>query len=270
MSPGTSSTSAGSQPGGMQVVVRETAAQAGAEAAQAVAAAITDAVRAQGSARVLFASAPSQLRMIEALKSMEVPWSRVTALHVDEYAGIDPSAPQGFGRWLRDHLFDDVKPGMVELMRPDVDPATECARYAGLVAAGSIDVGCLGIGVNGHVAFNEPHQWSIDDPALVRPVRLDAASRQQQVDDGCFGALADVPTTAITLTMPALLAARHLVVTVPGSHKADAVARCVSGDVTPAVPASALRTHPSVALFLDRAAAARIPPGFIGNRASQR
>ena len=267
MSPGTSSAPAASRPGGMRVVVRETAAQAGEEAAQAVAAAITEAVRAQGFARVLFASAPSQLPMIKALKAVDMPWSRVTALHVDEYSGIDPSAPQGFGQWLRDHLFDDVKPGVIELMRPDVDPAAECGRYANLVTAGSIDVGCLGIGVNGHLAFNEPNQWSIDDPQLVRPVRLDATSRQQQVDDGCFASLAVVPTTAITLTMPALLAARHLVVTVPGSRKADAVARCVSGDITPAVPASALQTHPSVELFLDRAAAAHIPPGFFGNQA---
>ena len=246
--------------GGMQVVIRETAAEAGEEAARATAAAITAAVSARGFARVLFASAPSQLPMLEALKAIDVPWSRVTALHVDEYVGIAPSAPQGFGRWLRDHLFDDVQPAAVELMRPDVDPDAECARYAALVTPGSVDVGCLGIGVNGHLAFNEPYQWSTEDPELVRQVRLDATSRQQQVDDGCFAALADVPTTAITLTMPALLAARRLVVTVPGSQKADAVARCVSGDVTPAVPASALQTHPSVRLFLDRAAAAQIPP----------
>lgn len=254
----------------MQVVTRETAADTGEEAARAVAAAISDAVRAQGFARVFFASAPSQLPMIDALKAIDLPWSRVTALHVDEYVGIAPSAPQGFGQWLRDHLFDDVKPGMVELMRPDVDSVAECARYANLVTPGSVDVGCLGIGVNGHLAFNEPYQWSIDDPALVRTVELDATSRQQQVDDGCFASLADVPTTAITLTMPALLAARRLVVTVPGSQKAAAVARCVLGDITPSAPASALQTHPSVTLFLDRAAAAQLPTGVVENRAPQR
>lgn len=254
-----SSGSSGPGAAGMRVVVRETAELAGAAAADAVAAAIGEAVRTQGFARVLFASAPSQLPMIEALKSRDVPWPRVTALHVDEYVGIDPAAPQGFGRWLRDHLFDDVKPGTVELMRPDADPAAEIARYAELVGTGSIDLACLGIGVNGHLAFNEPHQWSIDDPELVRLVRLDDVSRQQQVDDGCFATLPEVPTSAITLTVPALLAARHIVVTVPGSHKASAVAGCLSGAVTPAVPASALQTHRSVTLFLDQAAAALAP-----------
>jgi glucosamine-6-phosphate deaminase len=258
MSQGSVPSSAASPPAGIRVVVRATAESAGEEAAQAVASAIGEAVRAQGFARVLFASAPSQLPMIEALKSADVPWSRVTALQVDEYVGIDPQAPQSFGRWLRDHLFDAVAPGTVELMRPDDDPMAECARYAALVATGSIDLACLGIGVNGHLAFNEPNRCAIDDPQLVRLVRLDAASRQQQVDDGCFASLAEVPTAAITLTMPALLAARRIAAMVPGSHKANAVARCVSGTVTPATPASALQTHPSVALFLDRDAASQL------------
>lgn len=256
--------------GGFRIAVGDTAAAAGEQAARAVMTAINDAVRAQGFARVLFASAPSQLPMIEALKNLDVPWSRVTALHVDEYVGIARSAPQGFGRWLRDHLFDDVKPGTVELMRPDVDPNVECKRYADILATGSIDACCLGIGVNGHLAFNEPYQWSIDDPELVRVVQLDATSRQQQVDDGCFSSIAEVPTSAITLTMRALLAARHLIVTVPGSHKAEAVAGCVSGAITSAVPASALRDHASAVLYLDRDAAASIPPGVLANLALQR
>ncbi|HEY5201449.1 MAG TPA: 6-phosphogluconolactonase [Acidothermaceae bacterium] len=248
----------------LRVVVRDTAPEAGADAAIAMATVLREAVRRQGLARVLFASAPSQSPMIDALKAQDVPWARVTALHIDEYVGIDPSAPQAFGRWLQDHLFNDVRPGVVELMRPDADPAQECERYGRLVAAAPIDVACLGIGVNGHLAFNEPYQWTIDDPVRARLVQLDVESRRQQVDDGCFASLDEVPTCAITLTIPTLLAARHLVVTVSGSHKAQAVARCVSGAITPAVPASALQTHTSVRLFLDRAAAAHVESAQVG------
>lgn len=239
----------------MRVVVRDLPGQAGADAAGEAAQIIRQVVRERGSARVLFASAPSQLPMLEALKEQDLPWSQVVALHLDEYVGIDPAAPQAFGQWLRDHLFDEVQPGVVELIRPDADAEEECRRYAAEVRAAPIDLVCLGIGVNGHIAFNEPYQWTIDDPVVARVVDLDTVSRQQQVDDGCFAGLAEVPTRAITLTVPAILSARHLVVMVPGAHKADAVAACVDGEVTPSVPASALRTHPSVALYLDSAAA---------------
>ncbi len=242
----------------LRLVVRESAALAGAAAASAAADLIRDAVRMQGAARVLFASAPSQIEMIEALKAELLPWSQVTALHLDEYVGIPAQDPRSFGQWLRNHLFDEVRPGAVELIRPDADPLQECRRYGEVLDAGPIDLACIGIGVNGHLAFNEPYQWTIDDLVRVRTAHLDTASRQQQVDDGCFASLAEVPTRAMTLTVAAVLASRHLVVMVPGAHKADAVARTVDGPVIPAVPASALQTHPAATLFLDRAAARQI------------
>lgn len=241
--------------GGVSVQVAGTAAEAGVKAAERAVARIRAAVRDRGGARVLFASAPSQTPLLEALRRADVPWSQVEALHVDEYVGIDPDAPQSFGRWLCTQLFDVVRPGTVRLIDPRADPAEEAERYAEILRRAPIDLACLGIGVNGHLAFNEPYQWSFEDTAWVRQVRLDRISRQQQVDDGAFTTLEQVPELALTLTIPCLLRAEEIVVSASGRHKAEAVRRALHGDLTPAVPATALRHHERVGVFVDIAAA---------------
>jgi glucosamine-6-phosphate deaminase len=209
----------------------------------------------QPGARVIFASAPSQESTLRHLaKHPGIDWARVTALHMDEYLGLAPDAPQRFGTWLRRALFDHVPVGTVHLIDPGGDPQATADRYAALVAAAPIDLVCLGIGVNGHIAFNDPPA-DFDDPALVKVVTLDRASRVQQVDDGCFAALDEVPTQAVTLTIPALLSGAELFCIVPGAHKKRAVTDALHGPVTGLVPASALRTHPRCSVYLDKESA---------------
>jgi glucosamine-6-phosphate deaminase len=209
----------------------------------------------QSGARVIFASAPSQEATLRHLaKHPGIDWARVTAFHMDEYLGLAPDAPQRFGTWLRRALLDRVPVGTVHLIDPGENPRAAADHYAVLLAAAPIDLVCLGIGVNGHLAFNDPPA-DFDDPALVKVVTLDHASRVQQVDDGCFDALDEVPTQAVTLTIPVLVSAAALFCMVPGAQKKRAVTNALHGPVTGLVPASALRTHPRCSLYLDQESA---------------
>lgn len=230
-------------------------AEAGREAAQRAATVLRDAIDSRATARVIFASAPSQQAMLAALvQEPGIDWSRIRSFHMDEYLGLPDDHANSFGLWLQQRLPAEALPGL-ERIRPDVKPAAEAARYAGLLAEAPIDLVCLGIGVNGHIAFNEPGTSGPEDPETVRVVTLDETSRQQQVEEQLFASLTEVPTHALTLTVPALLSGGSLVCSVVGAHKADAVARAVHGPIGRAVPASFLRTHPDVSWFLDAAAA---------------
>jgi glucosamine-6-phosphate deaminase len=230
---------------------------AGAAAARVAAAALRTAIAEHGAARLLLASAPSQESMLAALVAADsVDWSRVHAFHMDEYVGLPVAHPLSFGQWLADRLAT-VPLGRFDRICPGADPAAEITRYAGLLPAGGFDLTCLGIGMNGHLAFNEPGA-RFDDPEPVRLVGLDQESRRQQGHEGLFDTLDDVPTHAVTLTVPAVLRARTVVATVLGSHKAEAVADAVEGPLDPACPGSALRTHPAVSMHLDPAAAAKL------------
>lgn len=243
----------------VNVVVGETAESAGTAAGQAAAAALAKVLAEQPRARVIFASAPSQEHMLRTLgQDPRIDWSRVTSLHMDDYLELDPAHPASFGTWLADRLPEAARPGL-DRIRQDVDPDGEVRRYSELVAGAPIDLVCLGIGVNGHIAFNEPGDTDFDDPTLVRKIELTHTSRQQQVDEGLFPGIDDVPTHALTLTVPAILSARSLVCTVLGDAKADAVAATLTGAVTTDVPASAMHTHSDVVVHLDAASAAQLP-----------
>ena len=208
---------------------------------------------------MMFAAAPSQSETLHALATEPgIDWSRVTAFHMDEYLGLPPGAEQRFGNWLQREFFEAVPLGEVQLI--DTSDAGEGTRsYAALLSAAPLDVVCLGIGANGHIAFNDPSTADFDDPEAVKVVPLEEASRRQQVDDGCFGALADVPTHAITVTVPPILAARRLFCMVPGSLKASAVRATVMADVSPSTPSTALREHPACTLYLDADSSALLP-----------
>jgi glucosamine-6-phosphate deaminase len=242
---------------GLRAVVSPSPDACGRAAAERTGSLIREAVAAKGGARVLFASAPSQEAFLAALVALDLPWGKVEAFHVDEYVGIAHDAPQAFGQWLDDRLFSRV-PVTAHRFETGGDPEAEARRYGAAVLGGGIDIACIGIGVNGHIAFNEPYQWYVDDPEPVRLVTLAERSRRQQVDDGCFAAISEVPTTALTLTIPTLLSAGEIVVTVPGAHKAAAVAATLAGELSPAVPASALGTHGRATLFLDRGSASAL------------
>jgi len=240
------------------VHVHATADAAARAAAARAAEAIVTAIEARGAARALFASAPSQEAMLAWLgDDPRIDWARVRSFHLDEYVGIAASAPQAFGQWLADRLPAAALPGFSRISA-DTQGEAEAQRYSALVTADQIDVTCMGIGVNGHVAFNEPGVSSLTDPEKARQVGLDLASRQQQVDEGLFSTLADVPTSAITLTVPSVISARSLVVTVLGEQKAPAVVRALEGPLSSDCPGSLLQAHPNVAWFLDEAAAARL------------
>jgi glucosamine-6-phosphate deaminase len=202
--------------------------------------------------RMMFAAAPSQSEFLRALRqAADLDWSRVTVFQLDEYLGLPPDALQSFGRFLRDSLFERVRPGTIHLIDGAKSASMEAERYADLLAAAPIDLVCLGIGENGHLAFNDPPHASFDDPAAVKVVALELASRQQQVNDGCFPSLDSVPTHALTVTIPTIMSGRRLFCVVPGQAKAEAVRNALSGVISPACPASILRRHARCTLYLD-------------------
>jgi glucosamine-6-phosphate deaminase len=236
----------------MRVRVHADRAAMGADASAQAGAAIREAIAAKGEARVVFAAAPSQNELYEGLIREEgIDWSRVTAFHMDEYIGLAADAPQRFGTYLSDRLFSRVRPGRVELIDGSGGIERECERYAALLAESPIDVVCLGIGENGHIAFNDPPVADFRDPLLVKAVELDLPCRRQQVNDGCFPNLDAVPTHAITLTIPALVSGARLYCSVPGATKRDAVKETMNGPITTACPAAILREHPDITLFAD-------------------
>lgn len=213
----------------------------------------------QDEVRMVFAAAPSQREMIDQLlEEPGIDWSRVTAFHMDEYIGLPADAPQRFGNWLSRVLFGRVPFRAVHLLRPDEDTERCAQKYGELLAEAPLDIVCLGIGVNGHLAFNDPPVADLNDPLPVKVVELDETCRTQQVDDGSFARLAEVPTHALTLTVPRLLAAGKLFCVVPGRSKRAAVAAALRDPVGPACPATALRTHPDCTLYLDEESAPHV------------
>ncbi len=225
----------------------------GTAAGRAVAQALKERLSRQDRVRMVFAAAPSQLEFLAALVAQaDIDWSRVTAFHMDEYIGLSPDSPARFSHFLDEHLFDKVKPGRVYRIRPEPDPRQCCERYAQRLAEAPIDLVCLGIGENGHLAFNDPPVADFADPLRVKIVTLDETCRQQQVNDGCFPALESVPTRAITLTIPALLSADRLFCIVPGARKKEALQALRDAPLTTDWPATSLRQHPHCILYTDR------------------
>jgi glucosamine-6-phosphate deaminase len=241
----------------MEVRVADTADELGAMAAREIAISLRRRLEQQSRLRMVFAAAPSQSAMLAALRQEpQIDWTRITAFHMDEYLGLPEDAPQRFGNWLEREFFHDVPVGEVHLMQPGDDPARTCRTYAAKLKEAPIDVVLLGIGTNGHLAFNDPPA-DLQDPLTVKVVTLDATCREQQVFDGCFPTLEDVPREAMTLTVPALLAAKEIFGCVPGKHKSSAVRAMLEDTVSGLCPATALRTHPQCMMFLDRASSIR-------------
>jgi glucosamine-6-phosphate deaminase len=206
-------------------------------------------------ARVMFAAAASQNEFLDELARAEgIDWSQVEAFQLDEYVALPIGDPRSFGEWLERRIWSRVRPGRVEKLdgrAAQEDADAECERYGALISDGGIDLALIGIGENGHLAFNDPHVADFEDPLVVKPVEIDDTSRHQQVRDGAFDAFDDVPRIAMTVTMSAILAARSISVVVPGAQKATAVARTLDGPIETACPASALRRHPDAILFVD-------------------
>jgi glucosamine-6-phosphate deaminase len=241
----------------LEVLVYESRALAGRAAAISVAESIIARQRRTGHTNIIFAAAPSQDEFLAGLvANKDVDWTRVIAFHMDEYLGIQADHPASFRRYLQEHLFRLVGSNTESLrLIPGEDverPLQTCLDYEERLRAEPADIVCAGIGENGHLAFNDPPVADFLDPVLVKVVRLDAACRTQQINDGCFGQVDDIPTHAYTLTIPALLSAPVVSVVVPGPRKANAVLTTLRGKISESCPATALRQHRGAKLYLDR------------------
>lgn len=234
------------------LVAPSTIAMAEAAADEAVAA-LQAAVARSGVAHAMFATGNSQFAFIDALmaRTTEVPWSDVVVFHMDEYVGISPDHPASFQRWIRERIAAPAGPRTTHYIDGQAPPASECERYARLLQLHPLDLCCLGIGENGHLAFNDPAVADFEDELDVKVVVLDAACRRQQVNEGHFATDWDVPEQALTVTIPALLRARRVLGVVPESRKAEAVRAALEGPFTTSCPASILQRTPQAMVFLD-------------------
>ena len=233
-------------------------ANMGIAAGKAAADAICRVIEKKGSANVVFAAAPSQNEMLEALIGENIDFSRVNAFHMDEYVGLGIDDPQSFARYLSDHLFSRVRFASVNYINAKKDVDSACAHYAALLEKFPPDVVCMGIGENGHIAFNDPPVADFNDKVLIKGVELDSVCRMQQVHDGCFPTIDDVPEYALTLTVPTLMSAKCLICTVPALTKANAVKAMLYGEYGEVCPATSLRQHDNAMMFLDQDSASLI------------
>ena len=245
----------------MKIIVSPDKKSLGEAAAADAATKMLAAIAARGEARVIFASAASQFEFLEALLARkEIDWSKVRGFHLDEYVGLPADHPASFRRFLRERLLAKLPcaPKGFEFVGGDApDPAAECARLEAAIREAPVDLACIGIGENGHIAFNDPPA-DFGTKAAYAVVALDEVCRRQQVGEGWYPSLDAVPTHAYSMTVPQILAARAIVCVVPDARKADAVAAAVDGPLTPRCPSSILRTHPDCTLYLDPPAAAKL------------
>jgi glucosamine-6-phosphate deaminase len=209
---------------------------------------------------MIFAAAPSQNEFLaELIKQPDLDWTRVIAFHMDEYIGIPEGAPQRFGTFLKNAIFDQLPFRQTHFLNGSAtNLQAEFDRYSALLKKHPVDITCMGIGENGHLAFNDPPVADFQDSALVKVVELDDICRQQQVNDGCFPAFDAVPTQAMTLTIPALLQARWISCVVPAKSKARAVKATLTDKISTDCPASILRTHDAANLYLDPDSASKL------------
>jgi glucosamine-6-phosphate deaminase len=244
----------------LNVEVYEKRQQMGQAAGLAVAQRMRDLLATQETVTMIFAAAPSQDELLETLTAeKDLDWKRVIALHMDEYIGLPEDSPEHFRDYLKKHLMEKVSPGQVHFLNGNAESVdAECERYAQILLDHPVDIVCCGIGENGHLAFNDPPVADFLDPKIVKVVELEHACRQQQVNDGCFPSLGDVPTHALSLTIPALLSARYVYCVVPGPTKMQAVQDSVHGPISTECPASILRRHFRSILYVDKEAAGQI------------
>jgi glucosamine-6-phosphate deaminase len=224
------------------------------DAATAAAGAIIASIAANGRANVMLATGTSQLAFLDRLASMPgVDWDRVTGFHMDEYVGIADEHPAGFARYMRERVVARVHPGEFHYLDGSADdPEAECRRYSALLHEHPLDLCCLGIGENGHLAFNDPPVADFADPETVKIVALDDDCKGQQVGEGHFPTVDSVPPYAMTVTIPALLSAGTVLAIVPEARKASAVRAALEGPVSTACPASILQETAQAVVYLDR------------------
>lgn len=243
----------------LEIKIFATREEMGADAAKDIKEAIKELLKIKKEIGIIFAAAPSQNDVLAALvNDKEIEWERINAFHMDEYVGISKDAPQGFANFLKNAIFDKVPFKSVNLIDCENDPDAEAERYSKLLEKSDIDIVCMGIGENGHIAFNDPHVADFNDKKLVKKVSLDETCRNQQVHDGCFDSLEKVPKYALTLTVPMLKNTKYHFCVVPAETKANAVYNTICGEIGEWCPATCLRITKGSKLYLDADSAAKI------------
>ena len=237
----------------LNVQIYENRTLMGEAAAKDIKEKIAQLLQSKSEINMIFAAAPSQNDVLKALvEDVSIEWNRVNVYHMDEYIGLDKDAPQGFGNFLKSHIFGLVPFKSVHYIDiTTTDPDAEADRYGKLLNDNLTDIVVMGIGENGHIAFNDPPVANFNDEKTVKAVKLDEICRQQHVNDGCFASLDQVPTHAMTLTVPTLVRAPYLFCIVPAPTKAKAVYETLNGSIDEHCPASVLRTHENAILYLD-------------------
>ena len=218
--------------------------------------ALRNCIEANGRARIVAATGASQIEFLEALTSTaDIDWSRVEMFHLDEYVGLPITHPASFRRYLLDRLINKVGVGRHHLLNGENDPVKVAREVGAALSVQPIDIAFVGIGENGHLAFNDPPaDFTTDEPYII--VTLDEACRRQQVGEGWFASIDDVPAQAISMSVKAILKSKEIIAVVPDARKATAVKACVEGPVSPSAPASILQTHANTTLYLDHDSAA--------------
>lgn len=243
----------------LTVKIFDTRSEMGFVAARTVSEKVRELLQEKEYVSIIFASAPSQNEFLAALQEIDLDWNKVNAFHMDEYVGLDKNSPQGFGNFLKDRLFSKVPLREIHYLNGNAnDLEEECNRYSQLLKKYPTDIVCLGIGENTHLAFNDPHVALFNDSKIVKVVELDEKCRFQQVNDGCFAAMEDVPVNALTITIPALFNSTYAYAVVPGELKADAIYHTLNSEIEEKYPSTILRKHPNAVLFIDVNSAKKI------------
>ncbi len=240
---------------GVTVEVYANKQEMGEAAAFRAAAACAEIMRNQAHANLVFSTGASQFMFIAALRAAGIDWRRVYCFHLDEYVDISPQHPASFRLWLRQRVETPLQPAVFHYIEGDApDAGAECRRYARLLADNPIDLGLVGVGENGHIAFNNPPaDFTAAD--WVHVVELDMACRRQQVGEGWFASVDEVPARAVSLSVPAIMAFQRIISVIPDQRKAKAVHTALTGPISPHCPASILRIHPNATMFLDAGSA---------------
>lgn len=241
----------------MEIVISETKQLLGEKAAQKGAEIIRKAILKNGGANIIVATGASQFEMLGELVKEDIDWSVVRAFHLDEYIGISEFHPASFRKYLKERFVDCVSPMEFNYVNGEIDPYNECVRLGKLISKHPIDVAFVGIGENSHLAFNDPPaDFETEEAYLV--VTLNLACRRQQLGEGWFAAINDVPEKAISMSIKQIMKAKAIICCVPDLRKAEAVKKTVEGSISPAIPASIMRNHEAVWLYLDKDSASML------------
>ena len=241
----------------MNISISQSKLELGQKAAAIGAEFIRNAINENGQANIIVATGASQFEMLSMLTKEDIDWSKVTGFHLDEYIGLPDTHPASFRKYLKERFVEVVEPGHFHYVNGDENPEQECTRLNQLIGQYQIDAAFVGIGENGHLAFNDPPaDFDITDPFII--VELDQACRTQQLNEGWFGSLSEVPHHAISMSIHQIMKSSNIVCSVPDERKATAVSNSLTGSITPEVPASILQSHPSTYFFLDQHSAAGV------------